>query len=307
MWEENGLHRALLVMLGLTMVIGLVISEEPLDARSKSVQFSYEDISSGVGFFASNNKITSQGPHADARVQSRLAEVALQKKGHGSGLIESKSIIKSIVLVKNQTNPGMIYAYGLIAALDNHSMVYVPQTMSAGSGYYTTHLLNFSSLLSDMTQIKNYASETSMGQEIEYAHAINMDLAAHVEDDYSGWNPSKGLAKSLMDLDGDITSGTAHLKMLQGGPRMSKRIWSRPDIDVDQVYTGTFGFATKMNLTVPVTKIVSEDSWLPCCSDGWEGLTNSDKKSYGADTKAVFDCTCPRVVGTVQPKEVKRI
>jgi hypothetical protein len=53
-----------------------------------------------------------------------------------------------------QIDPDMICAYGLIAALDNNSMVYEPQTMSIGYGYYATHPVNLNSLLGDKTQIK---------------------------------------------------------------------------------------------------------------------------------------------------------
>jgi hypothetical protein len=49
-----------------------------------------------------------------------------------------------------------------------------------------------------------------------------------------------------------------------------------------------------MNLTLPVYKSVSEDSWLPCCSDGWEDMIYSEKKDFGADVKGIFDCTCPK-------------
>ena len=164
--------------------------------------------------------------------------------------------------------------------------------MSIGNGYYATHPVNFNSLLGDKTQIKNYASKTSMGHEIRNAHGINLDLVASVEDDYYDTGAAKSLSKTLMNLDGDVTSGTANSKMLQGGSRKSKSAWINPDIDVDQVYTGTFDFSTKMNLTIPVYKSVSEDSWLPCCSGGWDDMINSDKKSFGADTKGIFDCTC---------------
>lgn len=190
----------------------------------------------------------------------------------------------------------MIYSYGLIAALGNSSLVYDPQTISIGNGYYAAHPVNFSSLLGDMIHIKNYASKTSMGQVLEQAHAINMNLVANVEDDYSGsdWDSTKGLARTLMNLNGDIKSGTAHLTMLQGGTRRSKSAWSKPDIDLDQVYTGTFYFATKMNLTLPVTKTVSEDEWLPCCFGGWLDMINSDKKCFGVNAKTIFDCTCSK-------------
>jgi hypothetical protein len=289
------LQKILLAMLSLTMFVGLAMSVDgPLEESSKRVQFSYEDSTSGSGFFASNNKIVAQGPHADPRVTLRLADVYLQKLNHGSGSIERESIIISNESTYNQIDPDMIYAFGIIATLDNHSMVYEPQTMSIDNGYYATHPVQFNSLLGEKAQVKNYASKTSMGQEINYAHAINMDLVASVEDDYYDTGVAKSLTKSLMNLNGDVTSGTAHLEMLQGGSRKSKSAWINPDIDVDQVYTGTFNFATKMNLTVPVYKSVSEDYWLPCCSGGWEDMSYSDKKGFGTDAKGIFDCTCPK-------------
>jgi hypothetical protein len=61
------------------------MSTEPLEVRSESMQFNYEDSVSGHGNFASNNKITAQGPHADPRVTMRLADVSLLKMNHGSG------------------------------------------------------------------------------------------------------------------------------------------------------------------------------------------------------------------------------
>ncbi len=292
------MQRIILAMLSLTMLVGLAISVDPLEERSKGVVFDYEDSIIGHGNFVSNNKIVAQGPHSDARVYSRLAEVALLEKDHGSGSIERESIITSNESTQSQTDPEMVYAFGLIAALGNHSMVYGPQTMSIGNGYYATHPVNFSSLLGYKTQIKNYASKTSMGNEINYAHEVNMDLMVSVEDDYSGWNPSNGLARNLMELDGSVTDGTARLKMLQGGARMSKSAWSKSDIDIDQVYRGTYNFATKMNLTLPITETLSEDEWLPCCNGGWEDMTYSDKKCL--DVKDIFDCTCAKRLAGVR-------
>lgn len=294
------MRRTLLAVLGLTMLIGLVISEEPLGKIYNGAQFNYEDSTSGIGSFASNNKITTQGPHADARAPKRLADLILLKKDHGSGTIDKETIISSKKSIEIQNEPSIIYAYAMVAALSNSSMVYAPQNMSIGNGYYATHPVSFKSLLGDTAQIKNYASETSMGQEIEHAQAINLDLVASVEDDYSGWNPSKGLARTLMNLDGGVNNGTAHIEMLQGDTsdlgKTGKVAWRNPNIDIEEDYIGTFDIATKMNLTLPVTKISSEDSWLPCCSGGWVDLMDSEKKAYGTDAKEIFDCTCPKVM-----------
>ena len=289
------MRSALLAVLGFTILVGLAMSADPLQITSKEIKFNYEDNISGYGNFASNNKIIAQGPHADARVYSRLADVLLQKADHGSGSIERELIITSTEFLKRIVDPDFIYSYALIAALGNSSMVHSPQAVPIGNGYYAAHPVNFNSLLGDTTQIKNYASKTSMGQEIEYAHAINADLLASVEDDYlDDKGASKSLTRSLMNLNGDVTRGTSHLTVLQGGTRNSKNVWSKPDIDIDQVYTGTFNFAAKMNLTLPVYKSLAEDFWLPCCSGGWVNVMPSDKKGFGIDAKGIFDCTCPR-------------
>lgn len=294
------MRKILLAMLSMVMLSGLAMSIEPLEVRSESMQFNYEDSVSGHGNFASNNKITTQGPHADPRVTMRLADVYLQKMNHGSGSIERESIITSNESTNNQIDPDVIYAFGLIATIDNLSLVYAPRSMTIGNGYYVTHPVNFKSLLGEKTQIKNYASKTTMGHEINYAHGINKDLVASVEDDYYDTGVAKSLTRTLMNLEGDVTDGTANLKMLQGGSRKSKSAWVKPDIYVDQVYTGSFDFATKMNLTVPVYKSVEEDSWLPCCFGGWDGMNLNDKKGYGASAKGIFDCTCFNVPAEAQ-------
>jgi hypothetical protein len=270
------------------------MSADLLDESIQGIRFNYEDSISGNGYFASYNKIVAQGPFADARVYSRLANVALLKKDHGSGSIERESVLRSTELTYSHIDPDLNYAYGVVAASDNYAMVYSPLTMSIGSGYYSTHPVNFNSLLEGMIQIKNYASKTSMGHEINYAHAINMDLVTKVEDDYLDTGVSRGLAKSSMDLNGGVTEGTAHLTMLQGGIRKSKSVWSKPDIDVDQIYTGTFDFATNMNLIVPVAKIEADDDWLPCCFGGYLTMPTyyqKGSKGFGSNIKGVFDCT----------------
>ncbi len=100
-------------MLSLAVLIGQGMSTDgPLEERSTGVRFNYEDSISGHGNFASSNKITAQGPHADPRVRSRLADMYLQKMNHGSGSIERESIIISNESTYNQIDPDMI-SYGI--------------------------------------------------------------------------------------------------------------------------------------------------------------------------------------------------
>lgn len=299
--------RILLAMLSLTMLVGLAMSAGPQEERSKGMRFGYEESVNGYGNFGSHTVIAAQVPHDDSH-RDRFADVYLQKKDHGSGSIERESIIISNESLINQTNPDMIYAFGLIATVDSNSMVYGPQNLSIGGGYYATHPLHFNSLLGDKTQIKNYASETSMVQETKHAKAINKNLLAKVEYDHyndTDERPSKGLAMSLMDLDLSVASGTAHIGMLQGNISTldaldsDRSSWHNPNIAIDEDYTGTFNLTTRMNLTLPVSTIVEEDSWLPCCSGGWVDLINTDKKGFGIDAKGIFDCTCPKGLAKV--------
>lgn len=260
-----------------------------------------EESISGIGSFSAYNNIIAEGPHADSRIHTRLADLSLQKRIHGSGSIQEEMLVKSNESSMIQINPNIDYVYALIAVLGNSSMVYGPQTVPIGKGYYATHPVNFNSLLGDKTQIKNHASETSISQETKYANAINMDLAASVEDDHfdAGGGLSKGLARSLMNLDGGITIGTTHIGMLQGNIGtldFGKNAWHKANINVDEDYVGTFNFATEMNLTMPVSRIVGDDSLLPCCYGGWDTMNYEDQKGFGASTKGIFDCTCSKVL-----------
>ena len=280
------MQRVLLAILGLSVLVGQAMSEE----QSTGVQFTYEDSTNGHGFFSSNNKVIAHGAHADPLVTSRLAEMYLKKTSHGSGSIERESIIISNESNQYQVYPAMIYAFGLVAVADDHSMVYAPQTVPIGRGYYATHPLNFISLLNDKTQIKNYASKTCMGQEINYAHGINMDQIATAEDDYLDTGVAKSLGKTLMNFEGDVTDGIAQLEVQQGGIRK----WSNPDIDIYEVHSGTFNFATNMNLTVQLYKSLDKDKpWLSCCIGGEEYMSSCDKEALGGDAEGVFDCIYP--------------
>lgn len=286
-------------------LIGQAIAEDPLQTTAKKILFNYEDSTSGNGYFASFNKLIGHGPHSDARVNSRLADVFLYKRSHGSGLIEKEAIINSTELNITQIEPDMIYAYALIAFLGSSNMAYKSQTMPVGAGYFAAHQVNFDSLLSDTTQIKNYASKTSMVQEAKQAKAINTNLLASVEDDYTGWNPSQGVGRTLMNLDMNVTNGSAHIGMLQGKPLQAvsstciscmnvilpdfdKSAWHEPIAEVSEDYTGTFNIATKMNLTLPVFKIKEDYAWLPCCSGGWDDMNLNDQRYLSA--KGFFDC-----------------
>ena len=140
-----------------------------------------------------------------------------------------------------------------------------------------------------------------MYQETTYTRAIKEDLAAGGEDDHydAEWLSSKSLASSQLNLNESVTSGTAHLGMLQGRRAFEsdKSAWYKPNEDIDEVYTGTFNIATKMDLIVPISVEGWDEPWLPCtCNKGWDDMTLHDQRYHSA--KGFFDCTdCPNVPG----------
>lgn len=307
------MRRILLAVLGFSLLIGLAVSVDtpntPLRSTSKGMLFNYEDSTNGVGDFSGYSKILEHGPHSDARLLGRLADISLQRMDHGSGSIERELIMRSNTVADKNDSPDYNYGYSLINAVASSNLVQSPQNVIIGTGYYTDHPVRFNSLLGERTQIKNHASETSMYHETAYARAIKEDLAAGVEDDHydADWLPSVSLARNLLNLNESVTQGTARIGMLQGRRafEFSKSALYKPNIDVEQTYTGTFDIATKMNLTIPTTRYGPDEDWLPCCSGGWDAMNYPDQKSFGASAKGVFDCTCFKVPANAQfPVEV---
>jgi hypothetical protein len=64
----------------------------------------------------------------------------------------------------------------------------------------------------------------------------------------------------------------------------------------EERYYGVYDLVRKINMKTVFDKSEDpydkENSWLPCCFEGWKDLMPLDKKGFAADTKSVFDCTC---------------
>ncbi len=299
------------------LLIGQAISEDPpLEKTSEGIQFIYEDRTEGNGYFAGNNKIFAHGSHSDFRVFSGLGDVYLHESSHGSGFMERDAFKRSNESHTEEKGwPENIYVYASIETSKNNSIIYNPQNLSVDDGYYAAHPVNFESLLSDSTQIKNYASKTSMSQETRYAKAIKADLVGRADDNFSGWYPYDNYITSIMNLNESVTNGTTHIGMLQGNVSSSSNIgnnraWHEPDAEVDEDYTGTFNVVTKMELTIPQReKIEEDDAWpLPCCSVGYADMPvgyQKGSKGFGSNVESIFDCTCPYVPSVLGPLSIK--
>jgi hypothetical protein len=270
------MKKLILVSLSLILFIEPMLSEDILYAVTNGISFGYIDSTNGTGSFSSYNELGNQ----------------IKKTGYGSGTIENRMIIGS-----NQTTYVDQDSYlisSAFAALANSNITYEPHTMTIGTGHYVANPLHVNTRLGDKFQIKNYASETSMVQETNYAATIRKFIKAGATTKHSnkGYNFDSG--SIAMRLSGTI-NGTTHIGMVHSSTHDShydKRAWSLADVDIDDVYSGTFYLKTNMSLSWPVTRTVSEDSWLPCCFGCWNNMSYSDKMDFGADARGIFDCTC---------------
>jgi len=256
---------------------------------TQNILFNYSDSINGSGSFASNNEF------------GILGREQLKKTDSGSGTIKKEMLIDSNLTAHIDIGDNdSIHLRTSVGVLANRIMDYAPRTMTIGSGYYVANPVHFNSRLCDMIQIKNYPSETSMIQEIKYETAINGSLKAITksvdsidEGDYgygtfySGW--------IYMNHSGKVTDGTTHIGVVHSDTHdrhWDKSAWSIANLDVDEVYSGTFGLETAMSLFWPVAESVEEDSWLPCCFEGWKAMPQLYQEAAGKDTKGIFDCTC---------------
>jgi hypothetical protein len=59
----------------------------------------------------------------------------------------------------------------------------------------------------------------------------------------------------------------------------------------EERYVGDYSIIRNIRMRANHTREKFEDDkWLPCCSDGWAGMTPRDKIGHSAES--VFDCTC---------------
>jgi hypothetical protein len=271
----------LLISAVFIMLIGPVISEDPLVLAKHSILFGYTDSTNGTGSFSSYNELGSQ----------------IKKTGYGSGTIANKMIIRS-----NQTS----YIYqnlsddyydirSAFAVSVGRSMAYKSRYIAIGTGYYAAHPLYFNISLCDKFQIENYASETSMAKTTHYATAIKGTLIAGSTTRHSDKRYDFDSGKVAMKLAEAVINGSSNLKMVHSDTHdnhYDKGTWSIAAIDIDEVYTGNFNLNTNMSLSWPVVSLVSENSWLPCCYGGWKNMSVTSKEGFSKDIKGIFNCTC---------------
>ncbi|MBN1236621.1 MAG: hypothetical protein JW999_11350 [Methanotrichaceae archaeon] len=107
------------------------------------------------------------------------------------------------------------------------------------------------------------------------------------------------ILRAKLDEDKEIdyklnvhSTGIADLKSKQSG---SQYLVGSSNYEIlsenEERYVGDYNIIRNIRMRANHTREKFEDdNWLPCCSDGWAGMTLRDKIGHSAES--VFDCTC---------------
>jgi hypothetical protein len=262
------------------------------------IVFNSKDSINGNGSFSNYNYLDNLGIHVDNRWDEQIAQMKLIKKEHGSGCLQRQSSLGSMKSVQHLTvdqTYDLTNSYTRNMATEAKNVISAPIAIHPGIGYYSVHPIEMNDLFSDLLWIKDYASETSMDQEIFQAHAVQGKLSAAVEDLYlvNDKNGPQDQSRIAFKSEIAIQNGVGHLGFLQGNDEDSR--WCAlvdPDIDIEQSYSGDFILNSNLTFNWPAKKEYQEDYWLDCCSGGWNNLSIADQRSFGQNAAKIFDCTC---------------
>lgn len=262
------------------------------------IVFDSKDSINGNGSFSNYNYLDNLGIHVDNRWDEQIAQMKLIKKEHGGGYLQRQSLLNSMKSVQHlmvDQTYNLTNSYTRNMVTEAKKIISSPVVIRPGVGYYSAHPIKQNDLFSDLLWIKDYASETSMDQEIFQAHAVQGKLSAAVEDIYlvNDKNGPQDLSRIAFKSEIAIQNGTGHLGFLQGNDEDSR--WCAlvdPDIDIEQSFSGNFLVDSNLTFNWPAKREYNEDYWLDCCSGGWNNLSIADKRNFGQNTTKIFDCTC---------------
>ena len=150
----------------------------------------------------------------------RPGRTAMKNYAHGSGSLDSESTLTWQHLTEKTHNLNSDYNdlyQDCIQFKEDVAMVYAPMRIAVGTGYYAANPLDYSSLLKERTEAKNYLAGTSMVHEIEYAHAIDKELDLVVKDkiNYTYDPELLAVGYTQMKVNEDVTDGKVHIGVLQ--------------------------------------------------------------------------------------------
>jgi hypothetical protein len=230
----------------------------------------------GNGFFSSDRfaYMPNLAGNLNEVVGYGISGDQIQHRSHGSGTINNEYKLSGYSynyqdneLVEdsgdwdevNQTN------YAFIQTIENVDMTYSPVVMSVGNRHYSDYPIHFDSLLAESMGVKNLDSGTLMQNKIDYARGLHKELEASTHS--SDYTDDK-MTNTSMKLNEAVTEGTARISVLQlaevpnfndteeqTGLIIKK---SKPDMEVDEIYQGTFNILKNMSISV----FSDDDKWL---------------------------------------------
>ncbi len=318
-------------MLALFALIGMAVAENgekegqleennaaydnPTTLEEKNLKFNFEQNVSGTGFFTGYKY--AQMPDALGTEGHLFNGVEAKNKAHGSGKIDTDLNIYAESSYTNKTWINGAYdedgeviddeeeATSVVQMKEDNKMTYSPLVMGIGSRYYSLNPVVFNSLLKEEDWIKNRDGLNSLYHRVDQAHALNKVLDAQSD-----------ATNNTMNIEEDLVGGRAHFGVLQlaGIPvdeepeedsdevqilGLAMKDWKKPLIELDEDYVGSFHIKKNMNLYTYSEEKENEDSWLPCCSDGFSDMNYADAKAFKS-ARGVFDCTCFKVPDRAQ-------
>jgi hypothetical protein len=268
--------------------------------EERNTTFDFEQSVQGNGYFMTY-------------MYAKSGNLAFKNYAHGSGSINNEATLTYQYWNKSTHNVYSDYndwSQNCIQFKEDTAMVYAPMRIAVGNGYYAANPLDYSSLLKERTEAKNYRSGTSMLHEVEYAHALDKELDVNLKEKYNyTYDPELvGIGYTQMRVVEDVTDGKAHIGVLQANEnfptmlpsenllantQVTRSAIQNPAIEIDEDYWGTYHIEKNMTLEVPYYLKLTRDDWLPCCFGGFDSMNYIDKKAFKSAT-GVFDCTCFR-------------
>jgi len=281
-----------------------------MNFEAQDYQYLSENNVKGSGFYAGYNHLRTSSPHNDSRNPQVDSQLEIDKHEHGSGIIENEWIfsVDKTRFDIDTFEAELLYASSALSLDERGSSIYSPQTLAIGNGYYAAHPIISSSVLGKKADVKNKATEGSITRKISYANSIEGDLRLNVADLLLNMDDGHKYHKAevSINLDENVAGGMSHFGALQGNTEdkwwtgKGRSAWTKPKMEIDQLFIGDHHFTTNLSIPWEVRELSGSDDWLPCCSDGWNGMPFSYQKDLGKSIKGVFDCSCLPV-----PKEAQ--
>lgn len=252
--------------------------------------------------------------------------LSMLEYAHGSGSMDFADILYS---EQKTTHSGYIYyidydtwlwtkkspgASSAITYTRQYDDVQSPTSFAYGTGWYAAHPVTFNSLLKDKNAAKSYQESASMHRQVEYARALEGDIAVDLNCTAPTATTS-GKGSISMKFDDKVTQGTLHVGELfakqpydskltakKKNPYTFKSSWKDPVIEIDADYIGDFEVQKTMKLDITKSAPTWAEDWLPCCMGGFFDLPSYNLDKERGSQKGIFDCTCRNTsISTMKP------